>query len=291
MRARNNCIPCILKQGLNTVRLISDDPELHRKVLDEIMKRLIGVKLDRTPADHSNVAYRVVSELTGVKDPFYELKRKYNRIALGMYDTLKSIVERSEDRLHTAIKLAVAGNIIDLGIAHPFDLEKDIEEILRADFAIDDYGPFRESLAEAEKRPPGRILYIGDNAGEIVFDRVLVEELRGYDITFVVKSGPVINDALMEDALEVGIDGVANVIETGSDGIGIPLGEVSEEFMRHFKEADLIIAKGQGNFETLSEVSGNIFFLLKVKCEDVADELGVRFGDIVFARNRGIWGR
>ncbi len=292
MRVRNSCIPCILRQGLNTVKLISDDPEVHRKVLDEIMKRLIGVRLDKTPADHSNVAYKVVSEITGVKDPFYEVKRKYNRIALDMYETLKSIVDRSEDRLYTAIKLAVAGNIIDLGIAHPFDLERDIEDILRSDFAIDDYELFRKSLAEASlKQPSGKVLYIGDNAGEIVFDKVLLEELRIYDVTFVVKSGPIINDALMEDALEAGIDRVAKVIETGADMIGIPFEGFSEEFVEHFERADLIIAKGQGNFETLSEVDGEIFFLLKVKCEDVADELGVEFGDIVFVRNREVWKR
>lgn len=282
MRAVLDCIPCILRQGLNTARLATDDPEVQREILDRIMRELICTPLVGTPGDHSNVAYRVVREVTGVEDPYYELKRKYNRIALELYPRLKEIVASSEDPLHTAVKLAAAGNVIDLGIGVKFDVEREVEDVLRAPFSVDHFPGFKEELERARK-----LIYIGDNAGEIVFDKVLIEEIRkgGCDVTFVVRGGPCINDALREDAEEVGMEEVARVVDTGSDGIGIPWKDVSEEFREEFLEADLRIAKGQGNFETLSERQEPVYFVLKAKCEAVARELGVRYGDLVFKRH------
>ena len=283
MRAVLDCIPCIIRQGLNTARLATDDPKVQREILDRIMQELIGTPLTGTPGDHSNVAYRVVREVTGVDDPYYELKRKYNRIALELYPRLKELVVSSEDPLHTAVKLAAAGNVIDLGIGVQFDVEREVEEVLRTPFSVDHFPGFVEELERAE-----RLIYIGDNAGEIVFDKVLIEEIRkeaDCEVTFVVRGGPCINDALREDAEEVGMEEVARVIDTGSDGIGIPWADVSEEFKEEFLKADVRIAKGQGNFETLSERSDPIYFILKAKCEAVARELGVGYGEIVFKRH------
>lgn len=283
MKTYLDCIYCIVKQGLKTARLATDDERIQLQVIDEIMQKLHSVSLDSSPADNSNLAYRTTERITGVVDPYYSLKREYNQIALSIYPRLKEELNKSDDRLKTALKLTVVGNVIDFGIEHEFDLEKDLQRILDNEFAIDDYDDFRAKLETAEE-----ILYLGDNAGEIVFDRILVEELNslGKEITFVVKSGPVINDALMEDAKEVEMDKFAKIIETGSNGIGVYWDEVSDEFIQAYKSADFIVSKGQGNFETMEERDEEIFFLLMAKCECVARELGVKLYDVVLARNR-----
>ena len=283
MKTHLDCIPCIVRQSLTTARLSTDDEEIQHQVIDKVMQELHSVSLDRSPADNSNIAYRITEEMTGVNDPYYSLKKEYNQIALSIYPDLKEELDRSDDRLKTALKLAIVGNIIDFGIEHQFDLEKDMRRILETEFAVDDYDDFKAKLDSAK-----RILYLGDNAGEIVFDKLLVEELNslGKELTFVVKSGPVINDALMEDASEVEMDKIAKIIETGSNGIGVYWDKVSDEFVRAFKNADLTISKGQGNFETMDEREEEIFFLLMAKCDCTAKELGVNRYDIVLASNR-----
>lgn len=283
MKTYLDCISCIVKQGLKTARLATDNENIQHQIIDKIMHELHSISIDRSPADNSNIAYRIAEDITGVADPYYSLKREYNQLILSIYPRLKEEVERSEDRLKTALKLTVVGNIIDFGISHQFDLEDDMQRILETEFAVNDYDDFKDKLESAEE-----ILYLGDNAGEIVFDKIFVEELTslGKKVIFVVKSGPVINDALRQDAIEVGMDKIAQIIETGSNGIGVYWDKVSDEFVRAYENADFIISKGQGNFETMDERDEEIFFLLMAKCECVAEELGVKLHDVVLARNR-----
>ncbi len=247
----------------------------------EAVRRAAEALLDRfslalTPAEVSTYALWAAYEALGCSDPFEEEKRHYNQLALGMYPRLKGMVR---GRLSAAVKVAAAGNIIDLGILDSVDIEGTIKEIFAEGFAIDHLDAFLERLDRAE-----RILYLADNAGEIVFDRVLVEELRrhGKRVIFAVKEAPILNDATLEDALAVGIGEVAEVVSTGSGQVGTNLSDCSPEFLKEFKAADLIISKGQGNFETLSEVEGPIFFILKAKCSEVATELRVKQGETVF---------
>lgn len=202
---------------------------------------------------------------------------------MNMTRQLKHKIDYSIEPLHYAIKAAILGNIIDLGIGMEFDLDRDAEKIFSEPLAIDHYREFREILASGRMN----ILYLGDNAGEIVFDMLLIDELRhDHDVTYTVKSGPIINDATIQDALYVGMTDMVKVIETGSNGIGVKWNGVSEEFRTAFEKADIILSKGQGNFETINDCPGDIFFLLRAKCEFVAEELGVKLGDIVFKRNR-----
>jgi uncharacterized protein with ATP-grasp and redox domains len=177
------------------------------------------------------------------------------------------------------LHIAAAGNVIDLGAGHKFDIEDDVRELMEQPFAISSIEKFREELT-----PGCKVLYLGDNAGEIVFDCLLVKLLLQYgaDVTFTVKSGPIINDAIMKDAVFVGMADLVPVIETGGADIGVNWENVSDEFMRAFENADIIISKGHGNFETCNDRPGNIYFLLKAKCELVAQILGVTLGDIVF---------
>lgn len=279
MRARVDCIPCLFQQALNTARVATSDPALHEEVLRAVAERVRTRPLEDTPAGFSQLAYEVVAEVTGVADAYVERKRQTNAEALGLLPGLRSRVAAADDPLAAAVHFAAAGNVIDLGIPHSFDIARDVAAVSAAPFAVDDIGAFREAL-----HPGHRLLYLGDNSGEIVFDRLLVEVLldRGVEVTFTVKSGPIINDALLADAEAAGLTGLVPVIETGSNDIGVCWERTSPAFRSAYEGADLILSKGQGNFETVSGLPGNVYFLLKAKCNCVAEELGVACGDLVF---------
>jgi damage-control phosphatase, subfamily I len=275
---------CLFRQALNTIRVVSDDPAVHRRMLDHIAKEIPSMSLDQSPADLSKCVYVAVADLTGVTDPYKAQKRETNRVAMELRPRLIDTINRSSDPLRTALLVAAGGNIIDLGIGHQFDIEADLFKILKQGFEIDAFEEFRRELG-----PRRKLLYLGDNAGEIVFDALLVEHIlkTGTKVTFAVKSGPIINDATMEDAEETGLTKLVKVIETGSDHIGVNWRHVSQEFREAFEGADLIISKGHGNFETCDERPENIYFLLKTKCEVVAAALGLPPGSTVFKHKPG----
>ena len=281
MKSRPGCIPCIMKQAYNTAIRATGDQHRIIEILNAAADHVKTIDMDCTPADNSNFVYEATERLTGVADPYGAEKKRYNDICLDMVPSLRRRIEYSIEPLHDAIKTALLGNIIDLGIGMTFDLDHEVEEVFRNPLAVDDYVAFRELLESGRKR----ILYLGDNAGEIVFDKLLIEELyHDHDVTYVVKSGPIINDATMDDADYVGMTGIVTVIETGSNGIGVKWSEASDAFKEQFASADLIISKGQGNFETVNDCAGTIFFLLKAKCDFVAEELGVKLGEVVFKK-------
>ncbi|MBW1710815.1 MAG: DUF89 family protein [Deltaproteobacteria bacterium] len=283
MKSKPDCIACMFKQALNTARFVTDDPEVQRKVLFKVAEAVAGMSLETSPAILSRPAYDAVTEITGVRDPYKQAKAATNEEVLSLVPRLQEIIDQSADPIEAGLHLAAAGNLIDFGIGHQYDLMPDIEAILRQGFVINAFDDFKNEL-----KPGVKLLYLGDNAGEIVLDRLFIELLKktGVDITFSVKSGPIINDATMEDAEFSGMTSVVKVIETGSDDIGVNWDRTSKEFLQAFESADVIISKGQGNFETCSARKENIYFLLKAKCEAVARELGVNEGDIVFKRGR-----
>ncbi len=277
MKAFHDCVPCTVRQALDTVRQATDDEAVHLQVLKEVCRRLADEHLDQTPAALSRVGYRVVSEITGEVDPYARAKRQQNEKVLGLYDDLRNLLDGADRRLHRALQLAVAGNVIDLGIGRAFDIEREVEATLHRSFARDDSAELEAELARGRRK----VLYVLDNAGEIVFDRLLIEELSDHEVTACVRGGPIINDATLADAEQVGLIEVCPVITTGSDAVGIEWEETSDELKTAFAEADLVIAKGQANFETLAGRPENLYFILKAKCDCVARELGVGFGDVV----------
>jgi uncharacterized protein with ATP-grasp and redox domains len=282
VKARFSCVPCFVKQAMNAIRLSTEDPAVQQRAMDLVLLRLRGIDLSQSPALLSNIVYEAAREVTGVRDPFAQAKRETNAAALALLPALRRKIDSAADPLHTAIKAALSGNIIDLGIGHKFDIARDVERMMDAELTIDDYAAFLGALGGAR-----RLLYCCDNSGEIAFDCLLIERLRERcAVTATVKSLPIINDATMEDAEAVGLTRLIPVIETGTDYIGVHWERSSAEFRRAFLEADLIIAKGQGNFETLNTRREEIFFLLKAKCAEVASELGVAEGSTVFLRNR-----
>lgn len=271
MRTYLECIPCVMTQGLNAARLATPDENLHEQVLRTLSAELSEVDWSGTPMVLGRIAQRLVEELTGRRDPYLSIRQRCNAEALALYPRLKQLVRDADDPLLTAVKIAVAGNIIDFGVAsHEFDVENTLQEVLGSPFAVDDYERFAQRLSSGRS-----VLYLADNAGEIVFDRVLIEQMNGVDITVAVKSEPFINDAILTDAQASGLTEVAKVIE-------VPLHpETSEQMRQAWESADIIISKGQANYEAFSEMDGAIFFLLLAKCSVLAGHIGVRKGDMV----------
>jgi len=282
-----DCIPCFQKQVLFTVKDLDD--KLKSKILRKVMILLCDTSWELTPDEIANKAYNLIREETGIADPYKQIKKQSNKMAMELYPKLKIEMKsiRKKDRLYIAANLAIAGNIIDYGPAFEFDLGKTIKEVLNKEPAINDFDILSEKVMSAES-----LLYFADNAGEIALDKMFIQEMitiRGKPfnhISFVVKGSPIINDAMIEDAYEVGIDKLPNVvfykIGNGQEGTGPNRwDDVVKEWI---KEHDLVISKGQGNFEGLSENS-NIFFMLIAKCPVIAKEIGVNVKDTVIKYN------
>lgn len=215
--------------------------------------------------------------ISGINDPYYSEKKESNRVALGLYLNWKGKVERSPDPFMLALRLALAGNIMDYGASSDFSIHHTIEKVVTSDFAIDHTTSLRKRLAEAKT-----ILYIGDNAGEIVFDKLFIETIRHPRLTYAVRGGPAVNDATLDDAAEVKMQRVAKVITTGYDAPTIFLEKSGKQFLGKFNSADLIISKGQGNLEGLLPLKDNrIFFLLMAKCDVFADYFNVPKGSFL----------
>ncbi len=274
MRTYLECIPCVMTQGLNAARLATPDEKVHEQVLRALSAELAEADWSGTPMALGRIAQRLVEELTGRQDPYLSVRERCNAEALALYPRLKQLVRHADDPLLTAVKIAVAGNIIDFGVAsHEFDVEDTLQEVLSSPFAVDDYEPFVRQLSGGRT-----VLYLADNAGEIVFDRILIEQMKDIqdvDVTVAVKNEPFINDAVLTDARASGLNEAAQVIE-------VPLyPETSEQMRQAWESADVIIAKGQANYEAYSEMDGPLFFLLLAKCDVLAKHIGVGKGDMV----------
>ena len=230
-----------------------------------------------TPPEIASVVHRIVRDHCGVADPYREEKHKATRKALELYPELTRLVDSKppEEALETAVRISIAGNIIDLGVSSAYDdLEQTLERVLHQPFAINHLPAFLNMLDQAKS-----ILFFGDNAGETVFDRVLIERLQ-VPVTYVVKGTPVLNDATLEDALMAGLDQCATIVPNGSDIPGTVLDRCTPEVRSLFSQATLVIAKGQGNYETLNESGDKVFNLLQVKCPVIAGDIGAQVGSI-----------
>ncbi len=282
MKTYLDCIPCFIRQGLDAARLVSGDEQIHEQVVRRVLRLTVDLDMSQTPPAMGQQIHRLIRELTGNEDPYRDLKKQHNRFALELYDLLEPTVHSTEDPLETAVRLAIAGNIIDLGVKTSIsdsDIQKTINDSLTASF---DQTMVEQLRSDAECAR--NILYLSDNAGEIVFDRLLLEQLPTEKITVAVKGQPIINDATMADAEFIGLTKIVEVIDNGSDAPGTILETCSQRFRDHFENADLIIAKGQGNYETLSDSDKNIFFILKAKCPVIAEHIGCEIGDMILRR-------
>ena len=280
MRTQAECISCFQRQALTAARLSTSDPDVQQLVMDKAARLLSRIDLSKSPPENAVALYGLIAELTGDHDPFARLKRESNDFALQLREMVQERIDEAENPLYTAVRYAIAANIIDYGASHEFDALQTLSRCLEEPLEIDDFAMLhREVTGPAGKN----ILYLADNCGEIVFDSLLVKQLQqlGHTVTVAVRGKEILNDATMESAAEAGMDALCRVISNGSSCPGTPVGSCSRELQDAFAHADIIISKGQGNFETLSETDRPIYFLLTVKCAVVANHL---------ARLRGIAG-
>ncbi len=264
-------------------RLI-DKEDLTRQDKELLTRQFIGgyqkMGQDFSAPLLSREMHHALKQCTKNGDPYKAIKRQSNDMVLSMYPDLKRRVIESENPFEMALRLSVAGNIIDYAVGDYFDLWATIDQVLTRDIAIDHSLALKSAVQRA-----GKVLFLGDNAGEIVFDKILIETLMHPQLTYAVRGEPVINDATRDDAVYVGMDHVADLIDNGYDAPSTITEKCSSAFQAAFDQADVIISKGQGNLEgLLHKTDKEVYFLLMVKCEVIADALGVSKGDFVVKR-------
>ncbi len=282
MKTTPECLTCFLNQARLTAQQITENPAEVLAAMQAAAGCFPALLPNQTPVENSRPFVNAVTAYFGNDDPFRQTKKHYNDLALRFLPMLRAFIEAAPDPLAAAVRVAAVGNIMDLSLFDKVDMAVALEQVQTTTLAIDHYPRFRQDVAAAR-----RVLVLGDNAGEIAFDLPLVEQLAGKAVYYAVKSGPVANDVTRADARQVGMDRAATVVDIGCALQGAPLNRCSPEFVELFHSADVIIAKGQGNFETLDEVDANLYFIVKAKCAPVAQTLGVAIGDVVLLAQQG----
>ncbi len=286
MKTDNACLACFLKQARYTVGLLDLTTDFQDNLLTKADQIINNFDLTYSPPINSVKMYDFIAQYSGITDPFAHLKSLGNCQALQVKDSIKALIYNAADPLFTAIQYAIAGNIIDYGSHQDFNLEKTLIKCRQNPLVLNSYEDFTKDLKESS-----RILYLADNCGEIVFDSLLIEQLPG-KTTIAVKEKAILNDALLEDAYFCGLDKHCEIITNGTNCPGTPLEHCSNLFLQMYENADLIISKGQGNFETLNQANKPIYFLLTIKCQVVADQVkllsgtsnDIKIGDAVFIK-------
>lgn len=278
MKTAPDCLPCLLSQTLDAARFATPNPATHAQVTHQALGALAALDPDQSPPAAVQTIQRLLRQSLHNDDPYRAAKQRFNALALRLLPRLRTAIERTDDPFGAATRFAIAGNVIDLGVFSRLGEEETETAILRA-LTLPFHGDlaaFAHAVGSAR-----RILYLTDNAGEIVLDRLLIERLPADRVTVAVRGAPVLNDATLADAETAGLTELATVIANGSDAPGTLLDDCSPAFREAFAAADLIIAKGQGNFESLADVTANTYFLLQVKCRLIARHLGRNYGDQV----------
>ena len=280
MAVDSECIHCRMRQALDVCNFIGADEATKQNVLKSVMQILIrGIEEDLP----DGVGFHIQNELkklTNHDDPYKQVKAVSIAKALELYPYLKSLVREADDPLKTAVELCIAGNVIDFGPSNSHDIELAVQQVLNAEKSIFHFEEFSSMLESAKT-----ILILADNAGETVFDCLLMESIDKH-FHYAVKSEPTINDALFDDAVASGIDQVAQIVKNGSPVGGTHLPSCSEEFKALFYSADMVISKGQANFESLVNEQRQIFFLFKVKCALLQKKHGLPLNEFVLLDNR-----
>lgn len=279
------CGPCFLRQAREALDLSTDDENVKMQVMEEIFKFLSTTFKAGTNSNSTGSSmHKIIKQKTGCMDPYYKEKVEGNEIALKYLPEVKKILDEN-DSLENYVKIAIIGNILDFGA---FTLDDDIEGVIKSslkkDLAVKDIEEFENSLKTHDK-----VLYLVDNTGEIVFDKLLLAKLKEYDldITIAVKSEPILNDATMVEALDVGLDEFGKLVEIGAGTVGYVDSEISDEFRQIFDDHEFVISKGMGNYEGLTEIDlskKDIYFLLCVKCNTIARHIGANLHDMLLLR-------
>jgi len=275
MQLALDCLPCFINQVLRLSRQIGLDENATRQLMNKAWEVMKNSPPDITPPEVARQVYRIVYDRAQIEDPLIELKSNYTQSALALYPEMKQMVQDADDPLKLALKLSVAGNVIDFGQASSFDIYGEVDTVLESDFPIFSYDSFVSELDRTDV-----VLYLADNAGESVFDRILIEQLPK-PVIYAVRAEPIQNDVTLKDALEAGVDQVATILSSGAPTPGAVTRLCSPEFMAYFNSDAMVISKGQGNYEALSDETRPIFFLLKIKCEHFSRLVGVPEGSYI----------
>lgn len=282
------CGPCTLEAVYRTIRLATRDPLLQKKIMDKAISILArGMANDVVPSRVATDIYRIIYEMSNNPDPYKEAKKRSNKVALKLVHSIANGLRRLPDkeRLYRSILASIAGNIIDFTLGN-YEVDLGVlpqvyRQVLKQGLNEKDLEAFRKLISKSR-----RIVFIGDNAGEIALDSFLLEYLssKGAKIAFVVKGSPITNDATLEDARQVGTHRyVEKIITTGSNAFGINFDEASSEFISELEKADVIISKGQSNFESLcgKKLGKPVVIMMRTKCEPVGRILKIPVGENV----------
>jgi len=271
-----DCIPCILNSFLRLLKKNIIPQHRHEEAMRLLLSHLSQADYQQSPASLGRDMHRLIREILDDPDPYREIKNASNQMMLDEFDRFRTHVQESDDPFQIALRLAIAGNVIDYGPQHQLDIWDTIDRVLQSPLAVDDSESLRRELSTSKQ-----LLYIGDNCGEIVMDKLFLETIRHPNVYFAVRGAPAINDATIMDAVEVGIEEQAKLITTGDDAPGAVWETASTEFKNVFLTSDVVISKGQGNLEGLMEVDHNIYFLFVAKCDLIAGRVGANKGDFI----------
>lgn len=277
-----DCLPCMLGQVLNASRMATDNTAVQEKIMIEAISIISNYKRYDCSPELALQMHQTVKKYSKKNDPYFIIKSRDITAAKEVYPFLNSFLQKKNDKLYWALKIAATGNIIDSAIYNNIDVKSCVKNEIEKKFSICNIESFENKLKKAET-----ILIIGDNAGETIFDKVLAEYLLQYgaEIIYAVRNSPILNDTTVKEAYESGLDSCTTIISTGCDAPGAILKKCSNEFIDLFNTSDLVISKGQGNYEALSGCKRNIFFLLKAKCPAIANKLNVNINEYVFKEN------
>lgn len=278
MKINYVCVPCLLNRVIFESKLVVKDEERMHYIMKKILEKFSEIyDARKCSAEIATEIHALAYELIGSKDPYKNLKEESNRIALSILSRARKIIEESENKLEKAILCSIVANSIDFGIegsaSSPEELFSKFEEYLNEGFYINDFD-------KMEKYLKGDVLYFTDNCGEVVFDKVVCELLKEYDvrISLVCKKYPILTDATYEDVIKIGFqDVVDEILTTGKFSVGIDFYGISEKLKRKLKEASLIISKGMANYEAFSETKYRpIAYLMRIKCDPIAKSIGAK---------------
>jgi len=282
MKLDPECIPCIAGQAYRAAKLLAPtNAELQMSVVKEVCKAVENIDLNSAAPMFSSTMQSIVEKALGTRNPYKKVKEENLRRARRFIKYLETMVNSSNDRLEIALRVAIMGNTIDLAANPNFSIEQEVNRITVNKIDSETVRLLREDLKGASI-----VLYIGDNYEEALFDKILLEQIDTKKLVFAVRSYPILNDVTLEDAKNLGIDKVCEVIESGSKIAGTDLKQCTPEFLDLFDKADVVIAKGQGNYETLMDVERPIYFLFKVKCEAIARRSGLPVGSSALYLNK-----
>jgi len=275
------CVTCIFSQALRVCETLQVDNQTTKKVLDTVADMIPEWSFNETPPQVAARVYPKIAEILKTNDIYYDYKREATERAKAFIPFVEEMINKQTDKFYASLKVAVAGNVIDLAAMEQFNLEEEVAKVFDSPFKIDDSEELRKILHNSKN-----LLVVGDNAGEHLFDKVMMKCLKDIfpdlHIFYAVRGKPIINDITIEDALEAGIDKVAEIIDSGVDTPGLDLKRANDKMLSVYEQSDVVLAKGMGNYESLCNISTQpTFFLLKVKCNVVAASLGRHVGDII----------